>query len=178
MLASDSAAPTKNNRPPITVRGLDSPLQNWANFLAGGERPLAIIDLTNREQHNPSRHQEIWEIFGCASNQLFVVKPLQGKISQKDLSALETVVMLEGLRTLAILLDAPSSVVPPPGYERLIWHIDPEYCGQQHQQALLKTTTEALGRSRYLKKMWTQKQLEVLTANYNRQTGAIERAIG
>jgi hypothetical protein len=167
MLASDSVAtsPKKHLAP-----------QNWTSFLTGSDRPIAVIDLTGRKQPGSQAHRQIWEIFGCSSDQLFAIEPLQGKLSDKDLSVLESVVLLEGLGHLVILLDAPSSIVPPPGYERLIWHIDPEYCGQQRQQELLKATIQTLGHSRYLKKMWTEQRLEVLTANYDRHLGIIERS--
>jgi hypothetical protein len=167
MLASDSTA---------TILKKHLAPQNWASFLTGSGRPIAVIDLTSRAEHDSQERQQTWEIFGCASGQLFTIEPLQGRLSAKDLSALETVVLLEGLRNLVILLDAPSAIVPPPGYERLIWHIDPEYCGQQRQQELLKVTMETLRRSPYLKKMWIEKQLEVLTANYDRQLGVIEKS--
>ncbi len=167
MLASNSA---------VTIPKTQLVSQNWASFLTGNDRPIAVIDLTNKTQHGSQQHRQIWEIFGCASDQLFAIEPLQGKLSDKDLSVLESVVLLEGLGHLVILLDAPSSIVPPPGYERLIWHIDPEYCGQQRQQELLKATLQTLGHSRYLKKMWAEKRLEVLTANYDRRLGVIERS--
>jgi hypothetical protein len=167
MLASNSAA---------TIPKHHLAPQNWASFLTGSDRPVAVIDLTSRKQHSSQQHRQIWEIFGCPSDRLFAIEPLQGKLSDKDLSVLESVVLLEGLGQLVILLDAPSSIVPPPGYERLIWHIDPEYCGQQRQQELLKATIQTLGHSRYLKKMWTEQRLEVLTANYDRHLGIIERS--
>jgi hypothetical protein len=169
MLASDSIATSP-------AQYLHLAPQNWASFLTGSDHPIAVIDLTSRAQYGSQQYQKTWEIFGCPSNQLFVVEPLQGKLSDKDLSVLESVVLLEGLGHLVILLDAPSSIVPPPGYERLIWHIDPEYCGQQRQQELLKATIQTLGHSRYLKKMWVEQRLEVLTANYDRHLGVIARS--
>jgi hypothetical protein len=148
---------------------------NWASFLTGDERPVAVVDLTNKEWNYTHPHQQIWEIFGCASERLFMIEPCKGQLSRKELSALETVVLLEGLRNLIVLLDSPQTMLPPPGYERLIWQIDPEYYAQQHHQELLKATTAALSQSRYLKKMWTAKRLAVATANYDRQRGIIER---
>jgi hypothetical protein len=163
------AASIQNHCPELPVLGNTDFCEDWSNLLAGNlpaAYSVAIIDLatTNRAP---------WEIFGCDSCQLFVLKPLQGKLSEKDLGALESVALLEGLRTIVILVDASSSIVPPPGYERLIWHIDPEYCGRQRQQALLQETSVALGRSHCLQKMWFHQHLEILTATYHHQTGAL-----
>jgi hypothetical protein len=166
---------------------------DWSNLLAGNipmAHSTAIIDLTTARSKNSAislpngrkvrvvsptteNHQKPWEIFGCDSRQLFVVKPLHGKLSKKDVSALETVVLLDGLRTIVILLDASSSIAPPPGYERLIWLIDPEYCDRQRQQELFQETTSALGRSRYLQKM--DRHLKILAATYNQETGIIQQ---
>jgi hypothetical protein len=166
---------------------------NWPHLIAKNmpiAHSAAIIDLTTARAKSAAinlpngqkvrvvsptieNHQKPSEIFGCDSRQLFVVKPLHGKLSEKDLSALETVVLLEGLRTIVILLDASSSIAPPPGYERLIWLIAPEYCDRQRQQELFQETTSILGRSGCLQKM--ARHLKILAATYNRETGVIQQ---
>jgi hypothetical protein len=171
MIATAPTVSLQENRPPNT---------DWLSLAAGNQRcrqgkvieerlsrPIAILDFTTADR-------PLWEIFDCDSRQLFIIRPHHSKLSTQDLSALEYITLLGGAHTLVLLTDATSATVPPPGYERLIWHIDPEYCGRERQQEQLRSAIAKLNTSPCLQRLFLGNQVETLMATYDASTIRVE----
>jgi hypothetical protein len=165
--------------PPTT-----NPNFEWAALLAGNQRfqsGSAAVTATSHDHSRPSvaivnlttADRSMAEIFDWEGHGLFVVSPCQGKLSTGDLSGLEYTVLVEGTRTIVVVVDAPSSLVPPPGYERLIWHIDPEYCGSQRQQEALRAVIDTMQRSAVIRKAQTKGKLLIIPATYDHIHGTV-----